>query len=93
VRDLTPKEGKEREKIQKELRKAGDELLQAIEEIVSSCVLLCDVERLHNLAHIIDVQEGYEVIHRLREAGLSAELTKLCDKAGRIPDKNRRLNK
>lgn len=69
---------------QKELRKAGDDLLRTIEEIVDSCIILCDSERLHNLAHIIDIQQGYEVIHRLREAGLSKDLRKLCDKAGRI---------
>ena len=35
---------KEREKVQEELRKVGDEFLKAVEEIVDSSIILCDVQ-------------------------------------------------
>lgn len=75
---------KERDEIQKKLRKLGDEFLDALKEEVDSCILLCDIDRLHNLTHAVDMVMGYEVLKVLRDKGFSKEITELCDKAGRV---------
>jgi len=72
------------EEIKKELRKIGDEFLDALKTEVDSCVLLGDVERLHGLIHQVNIYLGYRVIHDLRLKGLEEEIRKLCEKAGRI---------
>jgi len=71
------------EKIRRELRRLGDDFLKALQEEVDSCVLLCDVDRLHGLIRQVDIYLGYRIIHDLREKGLEEEIRKLCDKAGR----------
>jgi hypothetical protein len=83
---MIPINEKEREKIRKQLRKAGNDFLQVVKEEVDSCVLLCDVERLERLTSIVHVHMDSEVIRTLREKGLSKDIRKLCDKAGRIKE-------
>jgi len=73
----------EKEKIQKELRRLGDEFIISIEEEVNACVLLCDADRLHGLVRQVNIYLGYRVIHDMREKGLDGELKKLCEKAGK----------
>jgi len=75
----------EKEKIRRELRRLGDMFLQSLKEEVDSCVLLCDVDRLHGLVRQVDIYLEYRIIHDLREKGLDDEIKKLCDKAGVIP--------
>ena len=75
---------KERDEIQKKLRKLSNEFLDALKEEVDSCVILCDVDRLHELTHAVDVVMGYEVLKTLRDKGFGKEITELCDKAGRV---------
>jgi len=72
----------EKEKVRQELRRLGDEFLKMLKEEVDSCVLLCDVGRLHGLFRQVDIYLGYRIIHDLREKGLDDEIRKLCDKAG-----------
>ena len=74
----------EKEKLQKELRRLGDEFLRSMKEEVDSCVLLCDADRLHGLIHQVDIYLGYRIIHDLREKGLEKEIRELCEKAGKV---------
>ena len=74
----------EREEIRKELRKLGDRFLDSIKEEVDSCVLLCDVDRLHGLIRQVDIYLAYRLVHDLREKGMGEELRVLCDKTDRL---------
>jgi hypothetical protein len=68
----------------KTLRKVADEFINAVKEEVDSAVLLGDTDRLDRLVTQVDIVLGYEVLKTLRDKGLSKDITKLCDKAGRI---------
>jgi len=74
---------KEREKVQKELRKAADEFLETLREKVDSCVILCDVDGLHELVTAVHVVSDWQLVKSIREKGFGKELTALCDLVGR----------
>jgi len=65
----------------KELRKAADEFLEAIKEMVDMHVLLQDIEGLDRLVMQVEIIGAYEIIRAIRE--FDKELTKLCDRVGR----------
>jgi len=50
---MIPTNEKERERIRKQLRKVGNDFLQAVKGEVDSCVLFCDVDRLERLISIV----------------------------------------
>jgi len=74
----------EEEELRKKLRERADEFLEAIREEVDSCVLLLDAERLSGLTGVVAMYLDSQLIRSLREKGLSEDIRKLCDKAGRI---------
>jgi len=74
---------KEREKIERALRKVGNKFLKVIKEKVDSYVLLCDSKGLDELVTAVDIVSGWQVVRAIREKGFSKELTDLCDKVGR----------
>lgn len=78
------------ERERKELRKLGNKFLNTMKEEVDSAVLLCDMSRLHDLVHAVDVVMGYQVLKTLRDKGFNKEITELCDKAGRKTNETRR---
>lgn len=69
---------------QKHLRETADQFLEAVREKVDSYVLLHDIDGLDRLVTQVEILGGFEVIHALKEKGLSKEITALCDKAGLI---------
>lgn len=80
---LSRKNEKERESVQKELRKVADEFLKVVTEKVDSYVVLCDSKGLDQLISAVDVVSGWQLVRTIRENGFGKELTELCDKVGR----------
>jgi len=74
---------KERDKVQKELRKVANEFLKVVTEKVDMCVFLCDSKGLSELVSAVDVVSGWQLVRSIREKGFGKELTELCDKVGR----------
>ncbi len=68
----------------KELRATADEFLAVIKERVNMLVLLEDIDGLGRLVDQVEIIGAYEVIKALKDKGLSAEITALCDKAGKM---------
>ena len=71
----------------KALRSTANKFLCTMQEKVSTYVFLGDVDALDRLVTQMDILSGYEVIKTLRDKGLSKEITRLCDKAGRLEAK------
>jgi len=76
----------DKDKIQDELRKIGDKLLEQIREQICIHVLLCDIDAMDELVHLIQLHANHQLLDTLRKKGLSKEITELCDKAGRISE-------
>lgn len=74
---------KERDKIRKQLRKLGNDFLEALREEVDSSIILCDVERLDRLISIVHMSLDSQLLQALRNKGLDKEIRELCDLAGR----------
>jgi len=72
-----------REAEHRELRKAGDEFLKTIAEVVNHYVFVHDVEGLGRLVTQVRIVQDHAVLETLRNKGLSKEIIELCDKAGR----------
>lgn len=77
--------------IQKEMRKVGDDFLEALRDEVDSCVFLGDTKRLDRLVTVVKRHLAAELMETLQEKGLGKELDALCDKAGRIVAPRKKL--
>lgn len=74
---------KQREKLREELRKLGNEFLEALRDEVDSCVFLCDVGKLNRLTSIVHLHMDAELVRAIREKGFDKELRELCDRIGK----------
>lgn len=65
------------------LQKVANKFLQAIKERVDTYVLLGQVDELGRLVEQVEILGEFEIIHALKEKGLSKDITALCDKVGK----------
>ncbi len=71
-----------REAEHRELRKAADEFLNVMTEVVDHYVFVHDVEGLGRLVTQVHIVQDHALLQVLRDKGMSEEITALCDKAG-----------
>ena len=70
-------------KEKKALARTAEKFLAVMKEKVTTYLWLEDVDALDRMVSQMDILSGYEVLKTLRDKGLSEEITKLCDKAGK----------
>ena len=77
------KQAKDKKIVQKAIRESGNQLIQILKEEIFLCEITGDLERFGNLVFLLNHHTAYELMKSLKDAGLSKDITRLADKAGK----------